>query len=57
MARQGHRGGDGVRPGWNVSPQVGPISAGPMARQGRAEVELEILTPTALLGQGLMALS
>ena len=57
MARQGHEGGHGLRPGWDVSLQVGPISPGPMARQGRAVVELEMRTPTASLGQGLTVLS
>lgn len=56
MAGLGHGGEDVLRPGWGVSPQVGPISAGPMARMGRAVVELEIHTPTASLGQGVMVL-
>jgi len=40
VVRQGH----GIRPGQAGSLWVRPGSAGPMARQGRALVELEIIT-------------
>ena len=45
-----------MRPGWDISPQVEPGSARPMAREGLAVAELETSTLVVLLRQGLMAL-
>lgn len=55
-ARQGHGDEDRLRPGQDIRLWVRSVSAGPIAWQGRAVLELETSVSMASRGQGLMAL-